>query len=712
MTPALEGGARIVVVDDEALVARVIVRRLRSQGLDASSVIGGAAAIDALAGDDPACDLVLLDMMMPEIGGMDVLRAVREVHDSARLPIIMLTARSESETIVAALEAGADDYVVKPPDIPVLLARIRSQLARVSTIAALARSEERYALAARGSADGLWDWDLIEGRFYVSPRWKQVLGHDPEEALEESPRTWLDRVQPDDAGRVDRAITDHVLGVEEHLEVEHRLRRRDGTFGWVLVRGAAVRDDKGRACRIAGSLTDTSRTPLHDSLTGLPNRHLLLERMDRAIRLARRRGDGGLAVLLVHIDRFGLVAETHGLNQADTLVVEIAARLSRCLREYDTLVSDIGGADSTRPGEGGLSRLGGSEFAVFCERIERPSDAARIADRMMKELAAPIALRDEEVYAGASIGISIGDGTASPEVLLAQARTALRRAIGGRGGGTSVALFDAELQEQAVARLRMESDLTSAIGTDGLFLEYQPIVDLATGEVEGFEALARWEHPHRGRIPPVSFIPLAEETGLIHPLGKWVLRAACQAAATWKDIAPGRRIAVNVSPEQLLRPRWTVAVEAVLAETGLDPSQLELELTEGVLARDPDTVATTLDRLRELGVKVSLDDFGTGYSSFGYLRRFAIDTVKIDRSFVSGLPGNDDGAAIARSIVAMATQLGMDVVAEGVETAEQATFLQQIGCGRAQGWHFGRPASGEAALRILQGASKAAVERG
>ena len=694
------GGARIALVDDEPLTARAVERRLKSHGLCPRYLGDGAAALPELTGDDPDFDLVLLDVMMPGVDGLATLRAIRAVHSSSRLPVIMVTGRTEPEVLVTALEAGADDYVVKPPEMPVLLARIRAQLARVQTIQALKASEERYALAARGSADGLWDWDLKTGRLFISARWKELLGHDAHEELGDAPRTWLDRILPDDAGRVDRAITDHVMGGVEQLAVEHRLRRRDGTYGWVLVRGAAVRDAGGRATRIAGSLTDTSRPPLHDSLTGLPNRHLLLERMDSAIRKARRDTDGGHALLLVHIDRLDLVAETQGLQRADELIRETAHRLGGCMREYDTVLPGLAGGGPCTSVDNALSRLGGSEFALFCEHVGRPSDAIRIAERVQRALAPPVEVGDGEVLAGVSIGISMGDGSTDGETLMGQARSALRRAAG-RTSGLGVALFDAGMQEEAAGRLRLEADLAGALATQGLFLEYQPIVDLSDRSVLGFEALVRWNHAVRGRLSPIEFVPLAEETGLIHQLGWWVLRDACAQAAAWQDRAPSCHLAVNVSPDQFVHPEWVPLVQQTLEQTGLAPGQLHLELTEGVLAREPETIAATLQDLRQLGVRISLDDFGTGYSSFAYLRRFAIDTLKIDRSFVSGLPDSEDDAAIARSIVAMAGQMGMDVVAEGVERADQARVLLEMGCNRAQGWHFGRPGSAEAAVGLL-----------
>jgi PAS domain S-box-containing protein len=693
-------GPRIAVVDDEPLLAHAMVRRLTSCGYQARHVGGGPAALEELTVEDPACDLVLLDVMMPEVDGLAVLRAIRTRHSGSELPVIMVTGRAEPELIVEALGAGADDYVVKPPETEVLLARIQTQLARVEMIRALKASEERYALAARGSADGLWDWDLQAGRLFVSARWKELLGFDGAEELGDAPRMWLDRILPDDAGRVDRAITDHVMGGVEQLAVEHRLRRRDGTYGWVLVRGAAVRDERGRATRIAGSLTDTSRTPLHDSLTGLPNRHLLLERMDSAIRKARRDGDGGHALLLVHIDRLDLVAETQGLQRADELIRETAHRLGGCMRDYDTVLPGLAGGGPAATGDNALSRLGGSEFALFCERVDRPSDAIRIAERVQRALAPPVEVGGGEVLAGVSIGISMGDGSIDGETLMGRARSALRRSAE-RTSGLGIALFDARMQEEAAGRLKLEAELAGALATQGLFLEYQPIVDLSSGAIQGFEALVRWNHPDRGRLPPIDFVPLAEEIGLIHQLGWWVLRDACSQAAGWQGHSTACHVAVNVSPDQFVHPEWVPLVEQTLEQTGLTPDRLHLELTEGVLAREPETIAATLGSLRELGVRISLDDFGTGYSSFAYLRRFAIDTLKIDRSFVSGLPGNEDDAAIARSIVALADQMGMGVVAEGVETAAQAKVLLEMGCAHAQGWHFGRPGSAELALELL-----------
>jgi diguanylate cyclase (GGDEF)-like protein/PAS domain S-box-containing protein len=563
--------------------------------------------------------------------------------------------------------------------------------------ARLQESEERYALAARGANDGLWDWDLVRGVVYFSPRWKAMLGI-PEERAFSDAAEWLGRVHPDDRARLEAALAQHLEGRTPHLEVEHRLRHDDGGFRWMLVRGLAVRQDGSRPTRIAGSLTDITdrkvaeekllHDALHDGLTGLPNRSLFMDRLSQAMAFSRRSdGDGyRYAVLFLDIDRFKTVNESLGHFQGDRLLVAVARRLLACVRDGDT-----------------VARLGGDEFVILLEDFLDPQEPLRVATRIHDELAPAHDLDGNVVFATASIGVAMGDREyQKPLEILRDADTAMYRAKD--LGRAHHVVFQPSMHARARQLLQVEADLRRAIDRGGLHLTYQPVVSLASGAVAGCEALCAWDHPTRGPIPASEFIPIAEETGLIVPLGEWVLREACRAAKGWTARLAANEtfsIAVNISARQLLDAPLLDHVRAALAESGLDGPRLRLEVTESVIMEHVGPATLLLNQLRNLHVHLLLDDFGTGYSSLGYLHNFRFDTLKIDRSFVSRSDQGGRQAEIVRTIVGLARALSMEVVAEGVETGQQVAQLQQLGCDFAQGFFFSRPVAADVFGQML-----------
>jgi diguanylate cyclase (GGDEF)-like protein/PAS domain S-box-containing protein len=561
--------------------------------------------------------------------------------------------------------------------------------------ARLQESEERYALAARGANDGLWDWDLLRGVVYFSPRWKAMLGI-PEERAFSDAAEWLGRVHADDRARVEGALAQHLEGRTPHLEVEHRLRHDDGGFRWMLVRGLAVRPDGVRPTRIAGSLTDITdrkvaeekllHDALHDGLTGLPNRSLFMDRLSQAMAFSRRSEGSRYAVLFLDIDRFKTVNESLGHFQGDRLLVAVARRLSACVRDGDT-----------------VARLGGDEFVVLLEDFLDPQEPLRVASRIHDELAPAHDLDGNVVFATASIGVAMGDREyQKPLEILRDADTAMYRAKD--LGRAHHVVFQPSMHARARQLLQVEADLRRAIDRGGLHLTYQPVVSLSSGAVAGCEALCAWDHPTRGPIPASEFIPIAEETGLIVPLGEWVLREACRAAKGWTARLAANEtfsIAVNISARQLLDAPLLDHVGAALAESGLEGPRLRLEVTETVIMENLGPATRLLNQLRNLHVHLLLDDFGTGYSSLGYLHDFHFDTLKIDRSFVSRSDQGGRQAEIVRTIVGLARALSMEVVAEGVETGQQVAQLQQLGCDFAQGFFFSRPLAADVFGQLL-----------
>jgi diguanylate cyclase (GGDEF)-like protein/PAS domain S-box-containing protein len=561
----------------------------------------------------------------------------------------------------------------------------------------LRESEERYALAARGANDGLWDWNLTTNMLYLSDRWKSMLGYEDGD-LRDEPGSWIGRVHADDRPGLELAIAAHIQGLADHLEYEHRVKRRDGTYAWLLCRGLAVRNGDGRATRMSGSMTDITerklaeerlhRDAFYDGLTGLPNRALFENLLQRTMGRAQRSEQRRYAVLFLDLDRFKTVNDSLGHTFGDRLLVDMARRLERCLRPGDS-----------------VARLGGDEFTILLDDIVDANDATRVADRIERELESPFEIDSHEVFTSASIGIAFGTATYErPEEIIRDADLAMYRAKN-RGKGC-YEVFDVAMHQQAVELLETETRLRRAIERNELVVAYQPIVSLETNSISGFEALLRWRHPDRGLLLPSYFIPIAEETGLIVPIGDWVLRQACRQIRDWQDKFPGETplsVSVNVSPRQFRDPRFVNRVMQVLAAEQLEPSSLKLEITENVLMDDAEKNVDVIEQFTEKGVQVLIDDFGTGYSSLHYLQRFNVGTLKIDRSFVQNLEGEGDDVEIVRSIVALARALGMSVIAEGIETKGQREFLKELACEEGQGYLFSQAADREKVERLLGG---------
>jgi len=686
--------SRLLIVDDSEITRGMFARRLTRRGYDISMAESAHGLLERVRKEN--IDLILLDIEMPEITGLEALKALRQYYTSIQLPIIMLTVRNQSKDVIAALELGANDYLTKPIDFPIALARIKTQLSHKRAENALRESEERYALAARGANDGLWDWNLVANIIYFSPRWKATLGYQDHE-IGSSPEEWFSRIHESDRDLVKVRIEDHQNGDVPHFESEIRMLHKDGTYRWMLSRGVIKRDENGKPLRMAGSQTDITEGKVADPLTGLPNRLFFVERLLRLIEQRKRRTDALFAVLFLDLDGFKMINDRLGHIVGDKLLISVSKRLLNCLRSNDLVVR----ADEPFT----VARLGGDEFAILLDYLNSADDAKAVADRLMQELNRPFEMDEKEIYTTVSIGIALSSsGYLYPEEFLRDADTAMYRAKS--TGKARSEIFDADMRATISSRMQLETDLRHALDRKEFRNVYQPIVLLATGQVAGFEALLRWQHPERGLLGPNEFIPVAEETGLIRELGWWNLREACRQIGEWKNRLSGFSefiMSVNLSVKQFQQLNLVGDIRKLLQELSIPAETLQLELTESSVMTDPHTAILMLEQIKALGICLAIDDFGTGYSSLSYLHRFPLNTVKIDRSFTSTMGNGGDGIQIVKTIMPLASNLGFDVVAAGVETQEQVRLLKELKCKYAQGYYFSKPLTAEAAEEFLAG---------
>jgi diguanylate cyclase (GGDEF)-like protein/PAS domain S-box-containing protein len=551
--------------------------------------------------------------------------------------------------------------------------------ARIALEAAIDDLSEAQALTHIGS----WDWDVASGRIDWSDELYRICGVGPDFVpdynafMEMIPLPERDKLQ---------AIVESSLATGEGFDYETRLTRPDGTVRLVQAVGRVLADDEGNVRRLVGTLQDiTERKRLedkvthqafHDSLTGLPNRALFIDRVEHA-RARQARDASAVGVLFVDLDDFKTVNDTKGHPVGDSLLQEVGRRIEGVLRSSDT-----------------VARLGGDEFAVLLEDLLGVDEATRVADRILHTIESVSSVEGNDIAISASVGIVLEPtpGTRASDELLQDADIAMYASKRKGKGGYEV--FQSSMRSDLNARLNLRNELQRAIEGDEFFLQYQPIVSLKDGSVQSVEALVRWQHPDRDTVSPLEFVPFAEENGLIVGIGRWVLRRACRDAAQWQSLFPREdalRISVNVSPVQFHDAGFLEELKAILNEFDLAPNSLTLEITEGVLIHDSEAVARRLEEVKKLGVRLAIDDFGTGYSSLGYLRRFPIDLLKIDKSFIDFVASGPEESALARAVVKLGDTLGLSVVAEGVENPNQASVLSEMGCALAQGFLYSKP---------------------
>ncbi len=677
----------VLVVDDDAGARRAILRALHREGLDVAEATGGEDALAQFDAQPP--ELVLCDVQMPDRSGFDVCEEMRRRPGGTEIPIVMMTGLDDDDSIRRAYDVGATDFLTKPIQAPLLQHRLRYLLRASANVQALRRSEARLGTAQRLARMGSWHLDLDSGEFVITGAFADIIGSD--DGNPASIQDLADAIVEEDREMLLDAVK-KCMKTGESVAFDHRVRRTDGATRVLQCQIHMAFDDEGEPAMLEGTSQDVTERrqteeqvqylAFHDDLTGLGNRKLFEQRLFLAVHDARRQG-ARVGVLMVALNHFRRINESLGHSTGDLLLRTTAERLSAAVRDL--------GAVGVATGSASLARLGGNEFTVLLPNVGDPEVLDAIARAITESLGEPLHAQGHEVTLGISIGVAVfpNDG---PDVatLLRNADAALSHAK--HEGRASHQFYDESMNAVALKRLILESKLRRALENNEFELYYQPKLELETQKITGFEGLLRWKDPELGTVMPGDFIPIAEETGLIHPLGDWVLRAACRQAVAWRGAGVcDVPIAVNVSTMQFQREGLASHIAQIIAEESARPSDIGIEITESAVLHDPGGSVSQLEELRDLGIEIALDDFGTGYSSLSHLRNLPVDVVKIDRSFVKEVGTRDDDAALTASIVQMGLALGLRIVAEGVEERVQRDLLRSWGCHEMQGYLFSPP---------------------
>ncbi len=683
--------------ESERLLARAAVEQA---GLEVVETRDGNEALLAFASSQPA--LVVLDLS----NGEEELRTCEELRRrraSRHVPVLVLAESGDADAVARAFDAGATDFLTRPIHWGLFAHRVRFLVRSARANENLRRNQDQLTTAQRLARIGSWEWDIPSGQLHWSSEVQQLLGvrSEPVVKLE----TLLDLSHPEDRPGI-REWFAHAAEGEFSNELEYRCLRSDGTEVVVHQQAEALFDDSGELTGVAGFLQDVSdrkkseerikQLAYYDVLTGLPNRRFFKESLERALGHARH-SKKPIALLFLDLDRFKMINDTLGHEAGDALLKEAGNRLYTCVRSSDYVASA-----RVSKIQSDLSRLGGDEFTLILRDLEDTQDAGRVAARILERFAQPFDIGGREVFTSTSVGIAVhpvdGDDV---DTLLRNADAAMYHAKD--RGRNNFQYYTNAMNVRASRRLDIENNLRRAVQRGELSVVYQPKRDIQSGQIHSLEALVRWDNAELGKVRPAEFIQVAEESGLIVSIGEWILRTACTQQRQWIEAGYDPIVmSVNLSSYQIRAQRFAELLAGVMQESGADPRHIELEITESALMRYEDLSIQTLGQIKQIGVRLALDDFGTGYSSLSYLKRFPIDSLKIDRAFVGDLNSDPDDAAITKAIVAMGKSLGLYVVAEGVETAEQESFLRGIGCDAMQGFRIGAPATAEDAVQYLR----------
>jgi len=688
----------ILVIDDEPSNFEVIEALLFNRNYILHYNSNANEAIESLDLLQP--DVILLDVMMPEVNGIQLCQQIKQSEKWRKIPIIIVTALSRKEDLVQCFNAGADDFISKPINGLELRARVNSMLRikqqyddlqtslerqaileREKAESDLRESENRYSTLANIVPVGIFRTDLQGVCFYVNERWCLMSGLTPEESYGFG---WMRVLYSEDSQKLND-IWYRSREVNSPFSLEYRFQQPNGRIIWVLGQSVIERNEQGEVIGYVGTVTDITErkeaqerfiyNSLHDPLTDLPNRTLLMDRLELALRRSKISENYHYAVLFLDLDRFKVINDSLGHLSGDQLLKKIAQKLKNHLKTVDL-----------------IARLGGDEFVILLEDISALDEAIKVAERIIQDTQSPLIINDYEIFIGTSIGIVLGtpDYTEASD-LLRDADIAMYRAkMDGRG---TYRLFDHKMHKQAVNRLILETDLRKALENEEFLLYYQPIMNIVKNQLIGFEALVRWQHPIRGLVPPDQFIPITEETGLIVQLTSWVFYKACQQLANWKAKFPAYfplKMSINLSAKDLRKANLIEDIDKSIAATGLTGDCITLEITESMLIENIHKTIELLNDLKKRNIHLSIDDFGTGYSSLKYLHLFPANYLKIDRSFVSQMLVGNRNYKIVNTIINLSKQLGLEVVAEGIENNQQLQLLHELGCEFGQGFLFSK----------------------
>lgn len=721
---------RILIVDDTPANIDVLGAILTDE-YDISVAVSGPMAID-IAGSEPAPDLILLDIMMPQMDGYEVARHLKAGQKTSRIPIIFVTAKIEDADEAFGFEIGAVDYIRKPVNASVTRARVKSQLELKKYRDRLTRLVEEKTSEVRTSRERLESEqqklqraqeDLLDNKamahkhqvyfrelFMNSPygivlvgqdnriissnnSYSRLLGYSIGEILNsEFPGFPVDgQTEGPHKDLVKKAFNGETTCVETLCLHKKGYRIPISALAYPVrinnrVQGVFVFYENISQRKLFEE--KLKHQAYHDTLTGIPNRLLFSERLDYALDKQKEFPEFKFAVLLLDLDRFKSINDTLGHQSGDELLQMVSARIKDCLRVDDT-----------------LARLGGDEFAVLLPDIQDHHQIAVIAERITRATESAFIIQNQEVHVSASIGIVEQTQVyENANHLIRDADLAMYHAKD--SGKAQFKFFTPRMHEVLMASVTLEKELRKALEKEELTLFFQPIIQVAKGRLEGFEALVRWNHPEQGLVPPDRFIPLAEETGLILPMGEWIIDTALNRLAAWKKIFPGPlSVSINISIRQFLQEAFDTQLAEAIHKYGLLPSDIKLEFTESLLMEHTEKAVRKLEALKQLGVVLAIDDFGTGYSSLSYLQQFPIDQIKIDRSFIGSMERREDSFEIVKSILSLSKSLGLSTVAEGVETRQQMDTLKQLSCESAQGYYFAKPMPGDKTLEYLKGAA-------
>ncbi len=695
-----------LIVDDDPTIRLIASRTLELSGLRTIVVSDGESGLASFEREHP--DIVLMDVMMPGIDGYQAVETLRALPRGRHVPILMLTGLDDLDSINRAYEAGATDFISKPINWGILGHRVRYILRAAAAIEGMVENQALLASAQRVARLGSWRWDFESDRMRWSDEVFRILGYD-QAATHPGVDALVSRIHAEDRGEFTAALQSLRAGGSVD-ELIHRVVHPDGAIRYVRIHTESLLGEDGRPLQAFGAIQDITENKaaeqrIHqlayfDRLTQLPNRQRFLDNLSVALEHASRTGRM-VGVLSLDLDQFKRINDTLGHGVGDRLLVTVAQRLRESVRGRDPITRLLPGEDST------LARLGGDEFCVLLGDMNSFQDAAKVARRILDVVQRPLEVDGHELFTTTSIGVALYpmDGQ-DADTLIKNADAAMYFAKS--QGRNNYRFYGKEMNSRALERLALESKLRRALDRNEFELHYQPKLDLRTGTVAGVEALIRWHQPEIGMIPPMDFIPLAEDSGLIVAIGEWVLMQAASQAQQWSAMGlPPMHVAVNIASPHFQQPGFVDFVARVLRDTGLAPERLELEVTESMLMDDRATTLDTLKRLKAMGLRLSIDDFGTGYSSLAYLKQFPVDTLKVDRSFVKDMPDAGDDAAIASAIIAMAHSLRLEVVAEGVETEAQLAFLRERGCEYVQGFLISRPVPADQIIRLLPAPRKA-----